>query len=256
MRTDDLSRPGYQHAVRSEWTKYRTIRSSILLTVVLAVAFPAFAVLVAATESLQSDDTILGASVLGGGVLAQLVAASLGAGLVTSEFRTGTIRPTLTACPRRLRVLAAKATVAAGVVFIVTLPSATVAYAIGRAMLDGDRYASGDAFPPLLGVAVAMASVAVLGVGLGTVVRQAGAAVAAVVAVVLLPGMLSPLLGGAQRWVGGASLDGVLQKLTQSSDATHETVGSLAAWPSLGIVAAYTTTTVLGAVWVLRHRDT
>jgi len=33
-------------------------------------------------------------------------------------------------------------------------------------------------------------------------------------------------------------------------------VGSLGAWPSLAVVAAYTAAAVLGAVWVTGHRDT
>jgi ABC-2 type transport system permease protein len=101
-----------------------------------------------------------------------------------------------------------------------------------------------------------MALIAVLGVGIGAVVRHSSGAVAAVIGVVLLPGLLAPLLGDAQRWLGGASLNGVLKKLTQSSDATHEAVGSLGAWPSLAVVAAYTAAAVLGAVWVTGHRDT
>jgi ABC-2 type transport system permease protein len=153
-------------------------------------------------------------------------------------------------------VLAAKATVAAGVVFAVTLPSAAAAFAVGVAMLDGDTYATGEVFPAVLGVVLAISSIAVLGVALGTIVRHSAGAVAAVIGVVLLPGMLAPLLGDGRRWLGGASLNGVLQKMTQSSDATHDTVGSLGAWPSLAVVAVYTAATVLGAVWVLRHRDT
>jgi len=249
-------RAGYREAVWSEWTKFRTVRSTVVLAVVLGAAFPVFAVVVAATESLQPNDTILGASLLGGATIAQVLAAGLGAVLVTGEFKTGMIRTTLTACPRRLVVLAAKATVAAGTVVTVTLPSAAAAFGVGVAMLDGDTYATGDPFPAMLGVVLAIASIAVLGVGIGTIVRHSAGAVASVIGVVLLPGLLAPLLGDVQRWMGGASLNGVLQKMTQSSDATHDAVGSLGAWPSLAVVAAYTVTTVLGAVWVLRHRDT
>ena len=247
---------GYREAVWSEWTKFRTVRSTLAVTAALGAMFPIFAVVVAATDSLQPDDTILGASLLGGAVLAQVLAAALGASLITAEFKSGMIRTTLAACPRRLVVLAAKATVAAGVVAAVTLPSATAAFAVGRVVLDGERYATGDPFPALLGVVLAIASIAVLGVGVGTIVRHSAGAVAAVIGVVLLPGFVAPLLGDLRRWLGGASLNGVLQKLTQSSDATHDAVGSLGAWPSLAVVAAYTTATVLGAVWVLRHRDT
>ena len=54
-----------------------------------------------------------------------------------------------------------------------------------------------------------------------------------VVAVLLLPSMLGPLLGGWERWVAGASPVAALQKLSQSSDAAPDAVGSLGAWPSL-----------------------
>jgi ABC-2 type transport system permease protein len=250
-----MYRTSYTAAVRFEWTKFRTARSTVLTALALAAWFQLLSVIVAATESLQPDDTILGASVLGGAVGAQLTAAALGALVVTSEFRTGMIRTTLTAVPRPLVVLAAKATVVAGVVLAVTMPAAAAAFGIGRAMLDADLYAVGDPFPALLGVVLAITAIGVLGVAIGAAVRQSAGAMAAVVAVVLLPGMVAPLLGGVERWVGGASLNGVLQKMTQSSDATPETVGSLAAWPSLGVVAAYTAMAVLLAVGALRARD-
>jgi ABC-2 type transport system permease protein len=248
-----MTRASYITAVRFEWTKFSTARSTVLTALALAAAFPLMAVIVGATESLQPDDTILGASLLGGAGLAQLTAAALGALVVTGEFRSGMIRTTLTACPRPLVVLVAKASVVAGVVFFVALPSGVAAFAIGRAMLDADRYASGN--PALFGVVLAIAALGVLGVAIGTVVRQSAGAMAVVVAVVLLPGMVAPLLGGVEPWVGGASLNGVLQKMTQSSDATHEAVGSLGAWPSLAVVAAYTLGAVLLAVAALRARD-
>lgn len=254
--TTGAGRAGFPEAIRSEWVKITSVPSTVALAGLLAVVFPAFALLVVLTGSLQPDDTILGASVLGGAAVAQMLAATLGSILITAEFRTGTIRATLVACPRRLVVLAAKATVVAAAVFMLSLVGAAGAYAVGTALLDPANHRSGDPFPALIGVAAAMASIAVLGVGIGTVVRHAAGAVAAVIAVVLVPGLVAPMLGGAQRWVGGASLIGVLAKLTQSSDATAETVGSLGPWASLLIVAAYTTATVGAAVWSLRHRDT
>ncbi len=254
VATDGWMAP-YRRAVAFEWIKYRTVRSTRVLTAVMAMVLPLFAALVAATGSLMPDDTVLGASLLGGAVVAQVLAAALGALLVTSEFRTGTMRITLVAVPRRLLVLAAKSTIAASVTFAAVLPSAIAAHLIGLAILDTDVYATGEPFPAVVGVALAMASIAVLGVGLGTLIRHAAGAMVAVVAVVFMPGMLAPLLGDLERWVGGGSLSGVMQKLVQSSDATAETVGTLGAWPSLGIVAAYTVVLVLAAVWVLRRRD-
>jgi len=249
-------RVGFGEAVRFEWTKFRTARSTVVLAVVMGAVLPVFAVVVAATGSLMPDDTILGASLLGGAVIAQVIAAVLGALLITGEFKTGMIRTTLTACPRRLEVLAAKSTVAAAVTFAVILPSAAAAYGIGLMMLDDTIYPSGEPFPAIVGAALALASIAVLGVGIGTIVRHSAGATAAVVGVVLMPGLLAPLLGDGARWLGGASLNGVMQKMVQSSEATPEAVGSLGAWPSLLVVAAYTVAVVFGAVWILRHRDT
>lgn len=246
---------GFSAALASEWTKFRSVRAPRVLTALLAIAFPLFALIVAATESLQTDDTILGASVLGGAVASQVLAAVLGAQLVTSEFRTGTIQSTLLGCPRRLTVLGAKAALAAALAAAATAVGATAAFGIGLAMLDADTYRTGEPFPALAGVVAVMAAVAVLGLAIGTIVRHPAGAVATVVAVVILPGVLAPLLGDAERWVGGASLNGVLQKLVQSSDATPETVGSLGAWPSLVIVALYTVAAVAAGLWTLRRRD-
>jgi ABC-2 type transport system permease protein len=251
-----VARPvGLDSVVSSEWTKFRSVRSTPTLAVVLTAVYPLFALLVAATGSLQPDDTILGASLLGGAMAAQVLAAALGAHLITNEFRTGSMQSTLLACPRRLTVLAAKAAIVAGVVAAATLIGGFAAFGIGMAVLDGDTYASGELVPAMFGVVGAMASIAVLGMAIGTMVRHPAGAVATVVGVVLLPGLLAPLLGGAERWVGGASLNGVLQKLVQSSDATPETVGSLGAWPSLLVVAGYTTAAVTLALWSLRRRD-
>ena len=254
-RTANASRVGFGQALWFEWTKFVTLRSNIVVAGVLGAVLPLFAVIVAGTESLQPDDTVLGASVLGGAVIAQILAAALGAMLVTGEIRTGMMRTTLLACPRHLTVLAARSTIAAAVVAVVILPAALISYGIGLVMLDSDTYATGDPFPAVIGIALSIASMGMLGVAIGTLVRHSAGAVMTAVAVVLLPWIIAPMLGGYERWLGGASLNGVMQKLTQSSDATPETVGSLGAWPSLGVVAVYTIAAVGLAVWALRRRD-
>ncbi len=248
-------RASYREAVRAELVKLTTLRSTWFVLAALAASLPALAVIVAATESLQPDDTILGASVLGGAIIAQLLAGSLGATLVTAEHRTGTILTTMAALPRRPAVLAAKATVAAATVVVITLPSAALAYTLGVVLLDGDRYATGQPFPALVGVSLAIAAVAVLGVAVGTIVRHSAGAVGVVIGLVLLPGFFAPLLGGLERWVAGVSSNGVLAKLAQSSDATPEAVGNLGAWPSLAVALAATALVTLASGWLLERRD-
>lgn len=247
-------RAGFREAVAFEWTKFRSARAPVGTLLATAAVPPALAVFVAATGSLQPDDTVLGGS-LTGAVTAQLVAAVLGALVMTGEHTTGTLRTTLAAQPRRLTVLAAKAVVVAGVLFPVALASCSLAFGIGRALLDGDRYAMGDPWPALVGIALVTAATGLLGLAVGTLLRHSAGAVAALAGMVVLPSLFGPLFGDLQRWVGGASPSAALQKLTQTSDASPETVGSLGAWPSLALVAAYTLGALVLGARLLRSRD-
>ncbi|MGW4837270.1 ABC transporter permease [Streptomyces globisporus] len=161
----------------------------------------------------QADETVLGGS-LTLSVVAQMLAAVVGALVVTGEYSSGTIRTTFAARPRRSTVLAAKAALMAGVMYVLALASCTLAYLVGDALLPEGRYAQGEPLPALFG----------------------------------------PLFGDAERWIGGLSPTASLAKLVQTSDAA-DTVGSLGPWPSLLLVAAYTTALALGALVLLRRRD-
>ncbi|MGH3682360.1 MAG: ABC transporter permease subunit, partial [Natronosporangium sp.] len=107
----------------------------------MAVATIGIAVLVAATGSLQPDDSIVAAS-LGNAVPGQIAAGVLGALVVCGEYSSGTIRATLAACPRRLTVLTAKTLVVAALVFVVALAATVVAYLAGAVLLSGQGHLS------------------------------------------------------------------------------------------------------------------
>ncbi|MGP4110291.1 ABC transporter permease [Streptomyces sp. 4N509B] len=243
----------FGRALAYEWIKFRSVRSTVWTTVVMALLPVPGAVFVAATESLQPDDTVLGGS-LTIAVPAMMLAAVVGALVVCGEYGSGGIRTTFAAVPRREVVLAAKAVLVATVLYVLALPSCAAAYLVGDAML-GDDHAQGDPLPALFGVAGAFSVAGLLGLAVGAMVRHAAGAVTAVVGVLVLPSMLGPLLGGAERWVAGVSPTAALEKLTQSSDATADAVGSLAAWPSLLLVTGYTAVALLAAGVLLRRRD-
>lgn len=245
---------GFRQVLSFEWTKFRSARSTLWTLAAIGLLPPLFAVFVAATGSLQPDDTILGGS-LTGMVLVQITAAVLGALVITGEYTSGMIRATLTASPRRLTVLTAKATVVTAALFAVTLVACTLGFVIGLAMLDHDAYSTGDPWPALPGIALMVSVSGLLGLAVGTALRRSAGAVVALVGVFLLPSLLGPLFGDLQRWVGGASPTSALEKLTQTSDATHDTVGSLGGWPSLVIVTAYTAVALAGSGRLLRSRD-
>jgi ABC-2 type transport system permease protein len=254
--TSDLMerRASFAAALVSEWTKLRTLPSAVWSLAALAACVLGIAVFVGATESLQPDDTVLGGSLTGAG-LAQLVGASFGVLVMSREYATGMIRATLVACPRRHTVLAAKAVVTAISLFVVALVACLLAYQFGRALLSGHGYAPGRPMPALLGVAACFSVTGVLALAVGTVLRHSAAAITTMIAVLLLPSLLGPLLGDWQRWVAGASPLAALQKLAQSSDAAPDVAGSLAGWPSLWLVCGYAVVALLGAGALLRSRD-
>ncbi|MGH2815709.1 MAG: ABC transporter permease, partial [Actinomycetota bacterium] len=151
-------------------------------------------------------------------------------------------------------VLGAKATVTAAVLFAVALAACFLAWQVGTVMLP-DGYAPGAPMPALLGVALCFSMTGLVGLAVGTVLRHPAGAITTMVAVLLLPSMLGPLLGGWERWVAGASPVAALQKLSQSSDAAPDAVGSLGTWPSLWLVCGYGLVALVGAVLVFRRRD-
>ncbi|GAB2972056.1 ABC transporter permease subunit [Streptomyces pseudoechinosporeus] len=254
MTTLADARAGFSQSLAHEWIKFRSVRSLVWTTVATAAVPVLGAVFVAATGSLQQDDTVLGGS-LSLSVVAQILAAVVGALVITGEYASGTIRTTFSATPRRATVLAAKAALLAGLTYALALVFCALAYLVGEALLEDGRYAQGEPLPALFGIAASFAVAALLGLAVGTLVRHSAGAVTAVIGVLLLPSLLGPLFGDAQRWVAGISPTAALQKLTQTSDATVQTVGSLGPWPSLLLVAGYTAALLLLATATLRSRD-
>jgi ABC-2 type transport system permease protein len=198
-RTCDPGRIRVFRAVaRAEWTKMRSVRSTIwtlLVAIGLAIGFSA---LVGVTQ-VNSWDTIDPAErarfdatsfSLSGLFLAQLAIGVLGVLMVTSEYATGQIRATLAATPQRLTVLAAKAFTFVGVVFVVGLISSFSAFGTGQAIFSSKGIDASVSDPgvlrALIGGALYLAAVGVLGLGLGTIIRRTAGAITAVVGLLMI----------------------------------------------------------------------
>ncbi|MFE4609722.1 ABC transporter permease [Streptomyces niveus] len=143
------ARAGFRQALAAERIKFRSVRSTVWTTAATFVAPAAGAVFVAATGSLQDDDTVIGGS-LTLSVVAQMLAAVVGAMTITGEYGSGTIRTTLAANPNRGTVVAAKAALAAGLMYVLALVSCVLAVAVGGVLLPASHPA-GEALPALLG---------------------------------------------------------------------------------------------------------
>ena len=244
----------FTEVLLAEWTKFRTVRSTVWTLVAATALIPVLALFVGLTGSLQPDDTILGGS-LTGATVAQMVAAAFGVLVMTSEYGSKMVHTTFTASPRRSRVLAAKALVISGVLFVTTFVFSFIAYGIGTVLLSSDDYTTGELFPALFGIALCFSATGVLGLAIGTFLRNSAGAITAVLGFLLLPALLGPLFGDLQRWVTGGTPTAALERLTQTSDATPEIVGSIGAWPSLWVLCAYCLGALLLAAVQLKRRD-
>jgi ABC-2 type transport system permease protein len=198
-------RPGFVATVHSEWIKFWSVRSTAWSIVALVVLGAGLTVLVCATAAEELADgsagEAAGAFVTWGMTIAQITAIVLGALVVTSEYGTGMIRATLAATPHHGRVLAAKAVVLTGTLFVVGTVTAVLGYLGGNWFLEreGIGVALGDdgVLRALLGSGLYMAGIGLLAAAVGLLVRHTAAALSIVLALVLVLGNMVVLLPGA-----------------------------------------------------------
>ena len=182
--------------VRAEWTKIRSVRSTVWTLLAAAGVAVGFGTLVAVTqvnawdglttaERMRFDPTSFS---LSGLFLAQLAIGVLGVLLVTGEYATGMIRATLGAVPRRLPVLAAKAALFASVTFVVTLLASLAAFVLSQTFLGERGTDLGAAELPraLLGTAGFLTAIAVLAVALGFLLRHTAGGIATLFGLLLV----------------------------------------------------------------------
>jgi ABC-2 type transport system permease protein len=165
--------------LRAEVTKVRTTRTTLGMTaaliglVLVAIALHALGF----PESSLSDRAAQRRTMIDVGEnLGTIFGALSGSYAITAEIRYGTIRPTLLATPRRVQMLAAKTVsqLATGLLFGV-LAAATAAIA-GSVFLSARGISvhlrADDYVLLVVGGAAASALWAVIGLGLGTIVRS------------------------------------------------------------------------------------
>lgn len=255
-------------ALRAEWTKLRTVRStmwSILGIVGLTIALTAFQCSLAQTDAArvgEGDDDIVANSLFGVhvGLIAVVAFAALA---ITAEYRTGTIRPTFTAMPGRGMVLGAKALLVSIVVVTSALVASAASFTIGQPLLHGGGFVP-PAYPyvslvdppvvrAVVGTALFLMVLALFALGVATVVRRSASAIAAVLGLLLVPVVISDALPERTREL--------VRELTPIAgiaiQTTRERVDNLpiGAWDGFAVTVAWAAGAMLVAAWTLRVRD-
>jgi ABC-2 type transport system permease protein len=194
-----ITRPAFTDTLRGEWIKFCSLRSTWLtlgglvvvgLGLTLLSMDPAGQAYVTGTaEERQDWDPTYRSLMMY--FVAQLIIGVLGVLVVTSEYATGLMRTSLSATPRRHRLLAAKVAVVAAVALVAGQALMFAAFLIGQAgfAAAGVPHATLDdprALSAVVGGGLYLAVIALLAVALGTIIRATAGALATLVGIVLL----------------------------------------------------------------------
>ncbi|HEY3977849.1 MAG TPA: ABC transporter permease subunit [Streptosporangiaceae bacterium] len=250
--------------MHSEWTKLWSLPSTLWL-LLITVALVAGGGLLAAVLQLSSlphgaaavaafDPTQLSLTGVG---LAELTAGALGVLIMTGEYATGQVRLTFTAVPRRLPVLWGKTAALAVAMLAVATVATFAAFFIAQAILAPHHLSTTLAQPgvarALFGSALVLTGVALLGLGLGALLRNAAGAVSTLFGVLygltIAAGFLPGRLAGEVREYLPENASADVTRV-----AAHQ-AGSFSAWAGFGLFCLYIAVALAASAWLLRRRD-
>lgn len=254
----------FLRVLQSEWTKLRTLRSTWATLATAVVLMVGVAALVSSVVLSQWDtaDAIDRATfdamsiALAGLTFASIAIAALGVMTITGEYSTGAIRGSLLAVPRRTPVLVAKAVLLAVVTYVTMLVTTVASFGVTMTILSGKGISASLGDPGvlrvLLGAPAYLAVVALLGLGVGALLRSTPAGITTLLGVLLVLPPLAFLLPG--------KLGDTLSHWLPSSAGQQVTMvtpdpSGLAPWLGLGVAAAYAVVLLVAAAVMLQRRD-
>jgi ABC-type transport system involved in multi-copper enzyme maturation permease subunit len=253
--------------VRSEWTKVRSIKSTtitMIVTILLVVGIGALICLAVANDSsaTDGDPTRTSLAML---VLAQLAVGIFGVMSVSSEYASGTIRPSLMAVPDRRVFCLAKLLVVAAVCLAVGEVVSFAAFGVGQAILHGRTLSSHLIGPPVsaslgqpgvlravFGAGLYLTLLGLLGAGVGLLVRVTAGGIAILVGLVFIAPIILAFIPGSagndlqKYWPTEAGA----QIFRVQSDSN-----SMAPWPGFLVLLAFIGVVVVAGSYVLQRRD-
>ncbi|MFJ4688214.1 ABC transporter permease [Streptomyces sp. NPDC088789] len=249
------------HALASEWTKIKSVRSTIwtlgvFLLLVIGIGLAAGALVAGTSEADLSGESPLALGFFGL-LLGSMCLITLGVLTTASEYGTGMIRTTITACPTRGRVFAAKAIVFFLLAFVVTLVSSSLVALAHTSMLDGARSPSGGEWlKATVGISLYVALLGLLSLIVGSIVRHSAGAITIMIGAVLAPLVIA-------MFMFASSLQDIREALFEYSIPNQLSVfyaNSLSesgpsGWDPLWIMAGVTAVAFAGAWALLEKRD-
>jgi len=261
-------RAGLAGALRSEFTKLRSVRSTywtLLAMVVVSVGIgAAISGGVSANWSQMSpgDRATFDAtqvSLFAFFQLGQLVLAVLGALAITSEYSTGMIRTSLTAQPRRGVVYAAKGIVFTAVALVVSLVTSFIAFFLGQALLASTGASATLSDPNVLraiiGSALFVTLVGLIAFAIGAIVRHTAGAITIIIAVMFVIPIIVNLLPQSWRDDMVRFMPDSAGRVISVTVAGNEFSHLWSAWPQFAVTAIYAVVLLGVGGYLFRKRD-
>ncbi|MFG3253065.1 ABC transporter permease [Streptomyces sp. NPDC048172] len=273
-----VTRTHIGHAIASEWTKIRSVRSTMWTLSLMFVLTLGIGLATAAGLSTQDYTGMpLLSSGLFGLMLGQLCVITLGVLVITSEYGTGMVRTTLTACPQRGRVLLAKALIFFALAFVMTTVACTLTAMINSALLsdqDVPSYArtgdladsieggklvadGGEWLGATVGAGLYVALLGLLSLAVGALLRHSAGAITTMMGVVLLPLVMALFMVGEamktvrEKLMEYSPLNGLATLYRIPMEGDQDATG----WPLLGLLAIVTAVALGVAFALLNKRD-
>ncbi|WP_055525642.1 ABC transporter permease [Streptomyces graminilatus] len=253
-----ITRTHLGHALASEWTKIRSVRSTIWTLGVFLLLVIGIGMLVAAQTTTEDFGKVpYTIPAFFGLVLGQICLITLGVLVVSSEYGTGMIRTTFTASPQRHRVLAAKLIIFFAVAFVVS------AFAIGFVGLVTESMHTGDGGEAWGGSVVMgalyVSLLGVLALAVGSMLRHSAGAITAMLGLVLVPAILPGflMLSEGMRTIAEKMMEynapSALAKIFGLGG--EDGSGGAGGGAQLGLLAGVTAAAIAGAFVLLDRRD-
>lgn len=285
MTTATLANPGearlsVRGALRSEWIKLRSLRSTwwcVALVIVLSTAFGALLALTgsrpaAGEVTLEAQQAALVQVATLGVTLTQLVVAVLGVLAIGGEYGTGMIRSTFSAVPSRPLAILAKAAVLAAFSFLLGALSIAVTAAVAWPLMAASGVTTAWLTPavllPMLGGAGYLALIALLAFSVGAVLRNSAGGIATILGVLLVLPTLLQLVAGRITWImnvalvlpssAGAKMFGysaATGSAQAAADAARHGLLYLQPWAGALVLAAWAAVGLACAVVLTSRRD-
>ncbi|MFE9019558.1 ABC transporter permease [Streptomyces sp. NPDC007808] len=249
--------------IRSEWTKIRSVASTVWtlsLAVVVTIALGMLISILSRNEfdsmrerdRLSFDPTFISFAGMSLGQLAMIVFGVL---VVSNEYSTGMIRTSLAAVPQRGTFLFSKIAVATGLALVVGMATSFVAFFLGQAMLGEHRAQIGDpgVLRAVIGGGLYMTLIAMFSMGVAAMLRSPMLSLG-----ILMPFffLVSNILGNVSatekigRYLPDQAGSKIMQVVTPVDDATP-----YGPWGGLGIMVLWVIAALAGGYLTLRKRD-